>query len=63
MTQPAQAIELDSKDLPAHCPNKSTPLWSSHPRVSLDFDAQGHARCPYCGMTYALKAGAHAHSH
>jgi len=63
MTQPEQAIELDGKDLPAHCPNKSTPIWSSHPRVSLDFDAHGHAKCPYCGTAYALKAGAHAHSH
>jgi len=63
MSQPAPAIELDGKDLPAYCPNKAMPIWSSHPRVFLDFDAQGHAKCPYCGTAYALKDGAHAHAH
>jgi uncharacterized Zn-finger protein len=51
-------VELDAKDLPAHCPNPAMPLWSSHPRVFLDFAASGEARCPYCGTRYALKAGA-----
>jgi uncharacterized Zn-finger protein len=31
------AVELGEKDLPAHCPNPAMPLWSSHPRVFLDF--------------------------
>jgi uncharacterized Zn-finger protein len=63
MSQQAQAIALGSEDLPAYCPNKAMPIWSSHPRVFLDFAANGEAKCPYCGTVYALKAGAHAHSH
>jgi uncharacterized Zn-finger protein len=55
------AVELEAKDLPAHCPNPAMPLWSSHPRVFLDFDPQGHAKCPYCGTQYHLKGGAPAH--
>jgi uncharacterized Zn-finger protein len=34
------------------------PLWSSHPRVFLDFDEHGEARCPYCGTQYRLHPGA-----
>lgn len=67
MTQQVQvAVELDSKDLPAFCPNKAMPIWSSHPRVFLDFAANGEAKCPYCSTVYRLKPGAHgghAHSH
>ena len=57
-------VELTAKDLPAHCPNPAMPLWSSHPRVFLDFDHDGEAKCPYCGTVYRLKAGettAHRH--
>ena len=54
-------VELDSKDLPAYCPNPAMPIWSSHPRVFLDFAANGLARCPYCSTTYRLKPGASAH--
>lgn len=67
MTQQVQvAVELDSKDLPAFCPNKAMPIWSSHPRVFLDFAANGEAKCPYCSTVYRLKPGAHGghpHSH
>lgn len=63
MSQTVPAIQLDSQDLPAYCPNKAMPLWSSHPRVFLDFGANGHAKCPYCGTAYQLKPGAAAHSH
>jgi uncharacterized Zn-finger protein len=52
------AVELDGKDLPAHCPNPAMPLWSSHPRVFLDFGHDGLAKCPYCGTEYRLKPGA-----
>jgi uncharacterized Zn-finger protein len=52
------AVELDGKDLPAHCPNPAMPLWSSHPRVFLEFQNDGVAKCPYCGTTYRLKPGA-----
>jgi uncharacterized Zn-finger protein len=60
MTQATQAaaVELDGKDLPAHCPNPAMPLWSSHPRVFLDFGHDGLAKCPYCGTAYRLKPGA-----
>ncbi len=61
MSQPAQAIELDAKDLPAYCPNPAMPAWSSHPRVFLDFAANGEAKCPYCSTVYQLKPGVHAH--
>jgi uncharacterized Zn-finger protein len=50
-------VELDGKDLPAHCPNPSMPIWSTHPRVFLDLDAKGEAKCPYCGTVYRLKPG------
>lgn len=64
MNTQTQAIELGSQDLPAYCPNPAMPIWSSHPRVFLDFAANGEAKCPYCGTVYRLKPGAHtAHSH
>jgi uncharacterized Zn-finger protein len=50
-------VELEAKDLPAYCPNPAMPLWSSHPRVFLDFDHDGNAKCPYCGTQYRLAAG------
>jgi uncharacterized Zn-finger protein len=50
-------VELEAKDLPAHCPNPAMPLWSSHPRVFLDFDHHGQAKCPYCGTEYRLAPG------
>jgi uncharacterized Zn-finger protein len=50
-------VELTAKDLPAHCPNPAMPLWSSHPRVFLDFDHHGEAKCPYCGTGYRLAPG------
>lgn len=56
-------VELDSKDLPAYCPNPAMPTWSSHPRVSLDFSKSGLATCPYCSTQYQLKPGAAAASH
>ncbi|AMO97234.1 zinc-finger domain protein [Collimonas fungivorans] len=57
-------VELDGKDLPAHCPNPAMPLWSSHPRVFLEFDkSSGNAKCPYCGTQYRLKPGAVVKAH
>ena len=52
------AVELDTKDLPAYCPNPAMPIWSSHPRVFLDMTSSGEAKCPYCGTVYRLKPGA-----
>ena len=53
----APVVELGDKDLPAHCPNPAMTLWSSHPRVFLDFGHDNMAKCPYCGTEYVLKAG------
>ena len=51
-------VELTAQDLPAYCPNPAMPLWSSHPRVFLDFDDHGEAKCPYCGTRYRVAPGA-----
>lgn len=59
----ADPIELDGEDLPASCPNKKMPLWSSHPKVFLDVTTTGQAACPYCGTQYKLKEGAHVGGH
>ena len=50
-------VELKAEDLPVHCPNPAMPLWSSHPRVFLDLDHEGAAKCPYCGTQYRLAPG------
>jgi uncharacterized Zn-finger protein len=50
-------------DLPLHCPNPAMPLWSSHPRVFLDFGKTGSARCPYCSTEYRLEGGAQSARH
>lgn len=55
-TAPSE-IAIDANDLPLHCPNSSTPSWSSHPRVFLDIAHTGEAKCPYCGTLYRLKPG------
>lgn len=51
-------VIVEPKDLPAFCPNKAMPLWSSHPRVFLDLGDAGEAMCPYCGTVYHLRGGA-----
>ncbi|MGV8892619.1 MAG: zinc-finger domain-containing protein [Burkholderiaceae bacterium] len=56
-TNATAIVELDGKDLPAHCPNPAMPLWSSHPRVFLDLSHGVSATCPYCGTVYQLKPG------
>ena len=39
-------------------------IWNTHPKVYLDVAREGHAKCPYCGTEYQLKAGEVAgHSH
>ncbi|QJQ05546.1 zinc-finger domain-containing protein [Undibacterium piscinae] len=56
-TSATAVVELQAKDLPAHCPNPTMPLWSSHPRVFLDLSHGGSATCPYCGTLYKLAPG------
>jgi uncharacterized Zn-finger protein len=50
-------VVVTTKDLPVFCPNKSMPLWSSHPRVFLDIAPTGSVMCPYCGTHYVLEGG------
>jgi uncharacterized Zn-finger protein len=63
-TQTSDAVELDDASYQsAYCPNPKMPLWSGHPRVFLDFAANGEAKCPYCSTVYRLKPGAHKGHH
>jgi len=45
---------ISKKDLPLHCPMDGMALWDSHPRVFLPMDANGKAKCPYCGADYEM---------
>ncbi len=45
---------VSKADLPLHCPMPGTSLWNSHPRVFLEIEKTGHARCPYCGTEYTI---------
>ena len=60
-TQAPATVEVTAKDCndngTVFCPNPKMPLWSSHPRVFLDFDHHGEAKCPYCGTQYKLAPG------
>jgi uncharacterized Zn-finger protein len=56
--QPANAqnlYEVTRADLPLSCPMPSMTLWNSHPKVFLPVEANGSAKCPYCGAQYVLK--------
>jgi uncharacterized Zn-finger protein len=53
----AAVVELGAADLPAFCPNRKMPVWSSHPRVFLDLSHSGSALCPYCSTEYRLAPG------
>lgn len=56
-------ITIAEKSLPAFCPNPAMPRWSSHPRVFLEFDQNGNAKCPYCGSLYHVnRQGASSHA-
>lgn len=60
----APPVELeDASYQSVFCPNPKMPIWSSHPRVYLDFAANGEAKCPYCGTVYKLKPGAVLKAH
>jgi uncharacterized Zn-finger protein len=51
----ANRYEVTEADLPLHCPMPGMALWNSHPRVFLDVEKEGYARCPYCSAEYILK--------
>lgn len=61
--QQQDVVELGAGDLPAFCPNKAMPIWSSHPKVYLDMAGDHEAKCPYCGTVYRLKPGTVLHGH
>ena len=50
-----QCYQVKPDDLPLHCPLPDTALWSSHPRVYIQFDSGGSAACPYCGAKFELE--------
>lgn len=55
--QPANAArryEVTRAELPLSCPTPAMSLWNSHPKVYLPIEAEGHAKCPYCGTEYVL---------
>ena len=50
-------IEINSQDLPLHCPNNLiTNNTSYHPRVFLAIEATSNKQilCPYCSTIYRL---------
>jgi uncharacterized Zn-finger protein len=47
--------EVTRADLPLSCPTPAMTLWNSHPRVYLPVEANGQAKCPYCGAVFVLK--------
>jgi uncharacterized Zn-finger protein len=57
MADVPSVVVVKPADLPVFCPNRSMPLWSSHPRVFLDIAVTGFAMCPYCGTRYELEGG------
>lgn len=50
----ASHFKVSHNDLPLHCPLPNTSLWNSHPRVFLEIEKTGKAKCPYCGTEYEL---------
>ena len=57
LTQPnaQQQYEVTVADLPLACPMPSMHLWNSHPRVFLQIEKTGSAKCPYCSAEYELR--------
>ncbi len=47
--------QVGQQDLPLHCPLPRLSLWDSHPRVYLPIEADGYAKCPYCGTEFVLR--------
>lgn len=45
---------VTAADLPLSCPMPGMYVWNSHPKVYLAIEADGSAKCPYCGATYTL---------
>ncbi len=45
---------VDSNDLPIYCSFKDAKQLNMHPKVYMQFNEQGSAVCPYCGLKYEL---------
>ena len=54
------SLRVSQHELPIFCPNPRMPLWSSHPKVFLELNEEGLAKCPYCGTQYQLDDGSQA---
>lgn len=53
-TPKESVIEVTRAQLPLTCPTPDMVLWSQHPKVVLAIEANGQAKCPYCGAEYTL---------
>jgi uncharacterized Zn-finger protein len=47
--------DIETSDLPLHCPTPKMKLWNTHPRVFLEIEKTGETKCPYCGTQFILK--------
>ena len=48
-------VEVQTADLPIHCPMEGSSLWNSHPLVYIPVEENGgESKCPYCGTVYKL---------
>lgn len=54
-TTDTKPYEVKRSELPASCPPRGSSIDGLHPRVYLKFNADGIAKCPYCGAKYALE--------
>ena len=61
--QGRRVVEVDTEDLPLHCPTGRKAGFSDHPRVFLPIETKGEILCPYCGTLYRLKASLKARGH
>jgi uncharacterized Zn-finger protein len=59
--QHGTTIQVKPEQLPLHCPTNTVPVWNQHPKVFLDFDSHGQAKCPYCGAQYHLDGEVKGH--
>lgn len=47
-----QYIEVTKQNLPLTCPMPKASLWDAHPRVGIQLNHAGEAKCPYCGTLF-----------
>lgn len=59
----AKVVTVTATQLPLHCPTPEQALWDQHPRVFINVNTTGAARCPYCGTLYRLEGKKPAAGH